>query len=252
MKVVKNMKVNKNKNTKMSNENINGNDIPNQSQAEDRLYNPSPNTIPTRNYEPFDFEINQEFMEENKKINLNLVKHGQTHKRKFAPFTKAQRRKRRMEVYRLHFEKGMPAIRIAHLMKVDRNTINNDLRILYSKALNDYNPDMSLDDILQKQLVRLETQRDRLGLYLSGANDINSKIAIERLIADIDFKLIGVIERLGHNVVRYWDEIIKQINKIAENEKLNARYTSLFELRRISIESGESLNKLREEILKEK
>jgi hypothetical protein len=239
------MKVNKNKkDVKMSNENINGNYIPSQSQA---------GSTDNRTYEPFDFEISQEFIEDNKKINLNLVRPRQNNKRKFAPFTRSQRRKRRMEVYRLHFEKGMPAIRIAHLMQVDRNTINNDLRILYSKALNDCNPnDMSLDDILQKQLVRFETQRDRLCLYLSDANDINSKIAIERLIADIDFKLIGVIERVGQNVVRYWDEIIKQINKIAENEKLNVRFTSLFELRRISIESGESLNKLREKILKEK
>jgi hypothetical protein len=217
----------------------------------DDLYKDSNAHAPNHNYEPFDFEIDQEFIEENKKI--NLVRPRQNPRQKFAPFTKSQRRKRRMEVYRLHFEKGMPAIRIAHLMKVDRNTINNDLRILYSKALNEYNPnDMSLEDILQKQLVRFETQRDRLGLYLSDANDINSKIAVERLIADIDFKLIGVIERVGHNVVRYWDEIIKQVNKIAKDEKLDARYTSLFELRRISIESGESLNKLREEILKEK
>ena len=158
-----------------------------------------------------------------------------------------------MEVYKLHFENGIPAIRIAEMMKVDRNTINNDLKILYNKALNDYNPDnMSLDDILQKQLLRLETQRDRLGLYLSDAKDINSKIAIERLIADIDFKLIGVIERLGQNVVRYWDEIIKHINKIAENEKLKTRYTSLFELHKISIESRESLKKLKDEVLQER
>jgi len=218
--------------------------------TKDDLYKDSKDLTPNHNREPFDFEISQDFIEENKKI--NLVRPRQNPRQKFAPFTKSQRRKRRMEVYRLHFEKGIPAIRIAHLMKVDRNTVNNDLRILYSKALTEYNPNMSLDDILQKQLVRLETQRDRLGLYLSDAKDVNSKIAIERLIADIDFKLIGVIERLGHNVVRYWDEIIKQINKIAENENLNARYTSLFELRRISIESGESLNKLREEILKEK
>jgi hypothetical protein len=251
---MKNMKTNKNKNKnksmKISNEGINGNDIADQSQ--DRLDDSGPNTI-NRNYEPFDFEISQEFIEDNKKINLNLVRPRQNPRQKYAPFTKSQRRKRRMEVYKLHFEHGIPAIRIAEMMKVDRNTINNDLRILYSKALDDYNPnDMSLDDILQKQLVRFETQRDRLCLYLSDANDINSKIAIERLIADIDFKLIGVIERVGQNAVRYWDEIIKQINKIAENEKLNARYTSLFELRRISIESGESLNKLKEEILKEK
>ncbi|CAN5514752.1 hypothetical protein BH18THE1_BH18THE1_10320 [soil metagenome] len=62
-----------------------------------------------------------------------------------------------MEVYKLHFEHRVPATRIAELMKVDRNTINNDLKILYHKALNDYNPnDMSLEDILKKQLVRLE------------------------------------------------------------------------------------------------
>jgi hypothetical protein len=55
-----------------------------------------------------------------------------------------------MEVYRLHFEKGIPAIRIADMTNVDRNTINNDLKILYNKALNDYNPnEITLDEILQ-------------------------------------------------------------------------------------------------------
>jgi hypothetical protein len=77
------------------------------------------------------------------------------------------------------------------MMKVDRNTINNDLKILYREALNHYNPNnRSLDDILQKQLLRLETQRDRLSLCLSGVKDINNKIAVERLKAHIDFKLI--------------------------------------------------------------
>src|SRR6266540_1392081 len=112
-----------------------------------------------------------------------------------------------MEVYKLHFEHGIPATRIAELMKVDRNTINNDLKILYREALNDYSPNMSLDDILQKQLLRLETQRDRLGLYLCDAKGINTKIAIERLIADIDFKFIGAIEKVYHKEGRFWDEI---------------------------------------------
>jgi hypothetical protein len=198
----------------------------------------------------FDFEINPEFIEENKKI--DLVTPRQYYKGKFAPFTRSQRRKRRMEVYRLHFENGIPAIRIAEMMNVDRNTINNELKILYHKALQDYNSDdLSLGDILQKQLFRLETQRDRLGLYLSNANEITSKITIERLIADIDFKLIKVIEKMDENIVRYWDEIIKQINQIAENEKQKTRFTNLFELRRISIESGESLSKLREQYLHE-
>jgi hypothetical protein len=247
------MKMNKNKSRKMSNENTNGNDIADQSQARDRLHNHSPNPIPNRNYEPFDFEINHEFIEQNKNINLNLVRHRHNHKQKFAPFTKSQRRRRRTEVYKLHFEHGVPATRIAELMKVDRNTINNDLKILYREALKDYDPDdMSLDDILQKQLLRIETQRDRLGLYLCDVKEVNAKIAIERLIADIDFRLIGTIEKINHNSSKFWDEMIKRINKIAEIRKLDMRYTSLFELHKISIESRKSLNKIREEALQEK
>lgn len=205
----------------------------------------------TSNFEPFDLQIDQEFMEEN--IKIDLVRHRQNHKHKFPPFTRSQRRKRRMEVYRLHFEKGIPAIRIADMMNVDRNTINNDLKILYNKALNDYNPnEITLDEILQKQLVRLETQRDRLGQYLCEAKDLNSRIIIERLISDIDFRLLGVIEKLNQNIVRFWDEVIKQINKSVGNEKLKTRYTSLFELNRISMDSRKSLDELKEEVLEQK
>jgi hypothetical protein len=203
----------------------------------------------SNNYSPLDFAV--EFIEDNKKI--DLVRHRQDCNRKFAPYTKSQRRKRRMEVYKLHFEHGIPATRISEMMNVDRNTINNDLKILYRKALRDYDPaDMDLDDILQKQLLRLETQRDRLGLYLNDAQDIGDKVTIERLIADIDFKMIGAIEKMIFNVRKFWEEVISEINKIAEEKKLSTRYTSLFELQNISIDSGKSLNKLKQEILKEK
>ena len=184
---------------------------------------------------------------ENKKINLVKRRH------KFAPFTKAERRERRTEVYKLHFEHGMPATRIAELKKVDRNTINNDLKFLYRKALSDYNlENISLDDILDKQLVRLEAQRDRLGIYLSDAKDVTNKVTIERLIADIDFRVLTATEKINHNTVQFYDEIIEAVNKIAENKKLDVRFTSLFELRDISIKSRINLNKLKEDALKGK
>jgi hypothetical protein len=176
--------------------------------------------------------------------NENIVKHRQ----KKAPYTKIQRKERRDEVYRLHFDNGMPATRIAELMKVDRNTINNDLKILYNKSIRDYNSDLSFDDVIEKQLVRLETQRDRLSLYLCDTNDINSKITIERMITDIDFKVIGVIEKLNQNIVQHWNAVMEQVNKIAEKEKLKTRFTSLFELYRISIDSRQDLDKLREKV----
>jgi hypothetical protein len=141
-----------------------------------------------------------------------------------------------------------PATRIAQLMKVDRNTINNDLNILYKKAIKDYNSDMTFDDIIEKQLLRLETQRDRLLLDLCDAKDINSKITIERLIADIDFKVIGLMERLNQNLAQHWDTIVEHVNKIAEKENLKIRYTNLYELYRISIDTRQDLDKLREKV----
>lgn len=187
--------------------------------------------------------------DKNKKSHPNLVKP----RHKFSPFTKAERKNRRTEVYKLHFEHGMPATRIAELMQVDRNTINNDLKFLYRKALSDYNLDnMSLDDILEKQLVRLEAQRDRLGIYLSDTKDVTNKVTIERLIADIDFRILAAIEKINHNTGQFWDQIIRAVNKIAESHNLSIRYTSLFELQKISIDSRKSLDEIREEALKEK
>jgi hypothetical protein len=187
--------------------------------------------------------------EQSTKTREDLVRH----RHKFAPFTKAERRKRRLEVYKLHFENGMPATRIAQLMNVDRNTINKDLKFLYHEALNKYNlDDMSLDDILEKQLVRLETQRDRLGVYLTDAKDIDTKISIERLIADIDFRVLTTVEKINHNTFRFWDEMIKGVNKVVENNNLDIRFTSLFELRKISIDSRTSLDRLKEDAFKGK
>jgi hypothetical protein len=187
-------------------------------------------------------------MIENKNMEPNLVRPRHKH----SPFTKIQRKERRNEVYKLHFEHGIPATRIAVLMKVDRNTINNDLKILYKKAIRDHNSDMSFDDVIEKQLLRLETQRDRLGLYLCDTNDINSKITIERLITDINFKVIGLMERMNQNIIHHWDAVIEHVNKIAKNEKLRTRYTSLFELYRISLDSRQDLDKLKEKVFHEK
>lgn len=181
---------------------------------------------------------------ESTNMESNLVRPRHKH----SPFTKIQRKERRDEVYKLHFEHGMPATRIAELMKVDRNTINNDLKILYNKAIRDHNSDMTFDDVIEKQLLRLETQRDRLGLYLCDTNDINSKITIERVITDIDFKVIGLMERMNQNIVQHSNAVIEHVNKIAKNENLQTRYTSLFELYRISIDSRQDLDKLKEKV----
>jgi len=65
-------------------------------------------------------------------------------------------------------------------------------------------------------------------------------------------KPIGAKEKVNHNIGRFWGEIIKEINGIAEEKKLDIRYTSLFELHEISIDPRKRLNKLKEQVLVEK
>jgi hypothetical protein len=58
-----------------------------------------------------------------------------------------------------------------------------------------------------------------------------------------------VIDRLNQNIVQHYDAVIEQVNKIAEREKLKTRFTNLFELYRISIDTRQDLDKLREKAL---
>jgi hypothetical protein len=51
--------------------------------------------------------------------------------------------------------------------------------------------------------------------------------------------------------VQHYDAVIEHVNKIAEKEKLKGRFTSLIELYRISIDTREDLDKLREKTLGE-
>ena len=114
--------------------------------------------------------------------------------------------------------------------------------------MRDHSSDMTYDDVIEKQLLRLETQRDRLCLYLCDVKDINTKLTIERQIADIDFKVIGLMERMNQNIIQHSNAVIQHVNKIAKNENLKTRYTSLFELYRISMDSRQDLDKLKEKV----
>jgi hypothetical protein len=174
-----------------------------------------------------DFGISPEFIEENRKLNIDKPR-----KKKFAPFTKAERTRRRKEVYRLHFELGVPAIRIAEMMKVDKNTINNDIQLLYQELRKD--TDIEFDDYFNKQITRLESQRSRVIRYLDEAPDVATKLMIERQLTDIDFRLLASAEKIEHNAFKFHDQLLQEFNKQAEKQKLNCRFHSLYEAFKVS------------------
>lgn len=195
------------------------------------------NNSPDQEQPQAPFDISPEFIEENR--GMNLVKP----RKKFAPYTKKERLKRRKEVYRLHFEQGLPAVRISEIMNVDKNTINNDIRLLY-RELGKESSDIDFDDYFAKQIVRLETQRSRLMSYLEKTEEIEKKLAIERMVADIDFKITNALSKVEFNKERFWDAVYKQMNKTAEEKKLDWRFTTLFEAIKISSKNRKHIDKL--------
>jgi len=171
------------------------------------------------------FDISPEFIEENKKI--NLVKPRQ----KFAPYTKAQRQDRRKEVYRLHVELGLPAVKIAELMKVDRNTINSDIRTIYQDIAE---PDGTVGDAYNKFASRLESQRSRLLEYLSKQQDIQTKLLIERHITDIDSRMVSMNHKIYDSEITILKQVREAINNYTEKKKLDYRVINIEEFLKVS------------------
>jgi len=118
-----------------------------------------------------------------------------TTNKKGGPYTKNDQEKRRNEVHKLYFEYGYSAVKIAELMKINRNTINSDISFLYSQISKDWK-NYDIGSWIIKQFQRLEEQRTRLGEELEKQDQLNNKLVIERLIFDIDNKITQIITKI--------------------------------------------------------
>ena len=193
-----------------------------------------PEQKPKQGLTTVDFGIEPEFIEQNKRLRLAKPK-----RKRFAPYTKAERTKRRKEVYRLHFELGIPAIRIAEMMKVDKNTVNNDIQLLYQELRKD--AVTNLEDYFNKQITRLESQRSRVMRYLDKAPDVTTKLMIERQLTDIDFRLLASAEKITLSKSKFLDDVYHMINEEMEKQKLNFRIHGIYEALKVSMKGHDAI-----------
>jgi len=107
--------------------------------------------------------------------------------KKGGPHTKKDQKERKDRVYELHFEKGYSAVKIADMLNVNRNTINQDIREWYLKVSEEL-PEQN-SSLLLKQIQRLEMQYSRLAEELDKCKDFKEKIAIERLMFTVSSKI---------------------------------------------------------------
>ena len=189
-----------------------------------------------------ELEISQDFINENKKLYQSRPK-----SRKSGPYSKHERQKRRDEVYRLHFEYGYSARKIADLMKINRHTIDSDIQYLYS-TLQHANNKISFGDLINKQHIRFEYQRNRLMQILEKTNSIQEKQQLERLIFDIDSKLTNTYLKICDSKLKNWDMAVDYINEWMKKNHKDNHYLLYGDL----ITTSENKRKRIDKILHEK
>ena len=110
------------------------------------------------------------------------------------PYTKDERTKRQNEVARLHFEYGYSAVKIAEMIKVNRNTINSDIKYLYSRIKEELR--QNTENFVLKQIARLEAQRTRIVKQIEKGR-IENIIKQEKLLLDVDSKINSFLIKIN-------------------------------------------------------
>jgi len=186
-----------------------------------------------------DLSISPEFIAENQKLGQTIPKS----RKKGGPYSKQDTEARKDEVYRLHFDYGYSARKIAQLMNVNRNTINGDIDYWYSiigKKWDSLDPDYAV----VKKMEILEIQKSRLRQEIDKITNPLDKIAFERLIFDIDSKIMQINLKLTESSSKVHDLATMWLNKWMQKNEKTDRYITWFDVVRLSKKAHERVNQI--------
>lgn len=188
-----------------------------------------------------DFELNvsPEFITEG-------IKEAHKQFKKSGPYTKDEKIKRQNEVYKLHFEYGYSARKISDLMKVNRNTINSDIQYWYAK-ISEKGEVVDPEYWITRKVERFEIQRTRLREMLDKTEDFQQKITIERMLFDIETKILQINLKLVDSSHRAHNIAVNVINKWMEKNKHDTRYMTYFDMMSVSEKAGEKIKRIIDE-----
>jgi len=108
--------------------------------------------------------------------------------KKGGPYSKKDRDSRIDEVCRLHFEYGYSAKKISKLMKVNRNTINSDIKQLFLTLETNWEKTSAVS-LLQSHVASVLAQKRRLREELDNTEKLSEKLAIEKIILQVESKI---------------------------------------------------------------
>jgi len=116
--------------------------------------------------------------------------------KKGGPYSTYVREKRQKEVYRLRFELGYSAVKIAGMLDVNRNTINEDINYWMFQIGSKFGVE-NIGSLLVEQIEILNIQRQSLFEELEKEVDIEKKLRIRKLLFDMSQKIIGFVLRIA-------------------------------------------------------
>lgn len=158
-------------------------------------------------------------------------------------YTKDEKEKRRNEVYRLHFDYGYSARKIADMMKINRNTINSDIQYWYSQVTIKWK---SVDPTswIIRYIERLELQKTRLREEIDKTKNVQEKISIERLILDVESRILQTQLKLLESIRLNHELATKWLNDWMKKGKHKERYITYYDILGVSAKSKEKINKI--------
>ena len=136
-------------------------------------------------------KLSQQTQESLISLEQNLVNSQSVFKsknKKGGPYSKKDRNLRIDQVCKLHFEYGYSAKKISELMEVNRNTVNDDIKQLYSTLESNWEKSSS-SSLLQSHIASIVAQKSRLREELDNTEKISEKLAIEKIILQVESKI---------------------------------------------------------------
>ena len=142
---------------------------------------------------------------------------------KCGPQPSHQKKTRRDEVYKLHFEYGYSARKIATMIKANRNTVNSDISFWYGQMQKDEDKTSRLDWI-NKIFCRLEARRVRLMEKMEKTESLGDWLLIEKMINEIDIKTMQTLVKLESTSQANYDKVMKTVNEFLKENGYEERY----------------------------
>ena len=110
------------------------------------------------------------------------------------PYSKKEQQERRDAVGEMFYAKGMSIQQISKELRVNRNTISDDLKIIKKETASNYNLDIIRDHCIE-QIESLKAQKNRLIKMLDGLG-LDAALKVEKMILEVSLKIVHMISEI--------------------------------------------------------